>query len=321
MSARSDGSVSATPWSALADRPKRLRDLAIVTHCVPNLDAVVEAWTRWFGFMASDRGTVGRDLAGGWDTPAVAGRRFALLQPASGEACWLRFVETDVSGGHGPPLTCGWIATELLATDPDALARELRGSPFRVLGGPADLFPRPKAPRAMQLVGPAGELIYCTRILPGGSRYGLKGARSAVDRPFIVTVGGRSTTSMLEFYGETLGQRVLDTMPFTNSILAAGCGVPWQTVIPTSVVRIPGRRFLVETDELPARVGPRPRPAGGLPAGMSMVSFIVDSLDDFPAALRAEPRRIAQAPYAGRRVGVSVGAAGEWLELIEGEAA
>lgn len=318
MSAQVGAGGPEVPLDAAAgQRRALLRDVALVTHCVPALAPVVAAWQRYLGFHLVEQGHLDPATCAAWDTPAAVGQGYCLLQPASGQDCLVRFIETGVAGGHGPPLTQGWLATELLATDPDRLAAALAGSPFTLLGGPGDLFPRPRAPRAMQMRGPAGELLYFTRILPNGSRYGLKGARSPVDRPFIVTVGGTSAAAMHHFYGDVLGQRLLDHMPFVNPILAAGCGVPLHTIIPTSIARIPGRSFLLEMDELPAGVARRPRAPGQLPGGMAMVSFRVDSLDGLPVAPRAAPRALAGGAYAGRRVAVIEGAAGEWLELVE----
>jgi hypothetical protein len=320
MNASVGGVESATEYSGLEDRAKLLRHIAIVTHCVPDLDAVVAAWTRYLDYRIAERGALDADLCAAWNTPAAVGQRFCTLIPASGQDSFIRFVETADPGGYGPPMTFGWNATELLVQDVDALAREFRGSPFRVLGGPGDLYPRPRAPRAMQVVGPSGELIYFTRILPGGSRYGLHGARSPVDRVFIVTVGGPSSAAMHAFYGGTLGHRIMDRMPFINTILAHGCGVPDSTVFPTSIARIPGRSFLVEMDQYPPGVRPRQRRAGHLPPGMSMVSFRVQRLDGLPVPVRAAPRAAAGLPYGGRRVAVIEGNAGEWLELIEDDA-
>lgn len=308
----------ATGYSGLEERPKLLRHIAIVTHCVPALDPVVAAWTAYLGYQVVDRGELGADLCAAWDTPAAAGQRYCLLAPASGQDSYIRFVETADPGGYGPPMTFGWSATELLVQDVDALAARFRGSPFTVLGGPGDLYPRPRAPRAMQVTGPSGELIYFTRILPGGSRYGLHGARSPVDRVFIVTVGGPSSDDMHAFYGGTLGHRIMDRTPFVNTILAHGCGVPPSTVFPTSIARIPGRSFLVEMDQYPPGVRPRPRRPGHLPPGMAMVSFRVADLGRVPVPSRAAPRPAAGRPYGGHRVAVIEGAAGEWLELIEG---
>ena len=207
----------------------------------------------------------------------------------------------------------------MLVQDPDRLASELEGSPFRRLAGPGDLFPGPKAPRAMQVVGPCGELLYFTRILPGGSRYGMKQAQSPVDRPFIVTISGTSTATMTDFYGRVLGMRIMEPMPFINGILAHACRVPADTVFPTTVSPIPGRRFLVEMDECPPGLPARPRQAGQLPPGMAMVSCEVATLDAVCSPFRATPEPIDTFPYGGRRAAVVQGAAGEWLELIEGQ--
>jgi catechol 2,3-dioxygenase-like lactoylglutathione lyase family enzyme len=317
MTAAVSGVEMATEYSGPGERARRLRHIAIVTHCVPDLDRVIAAWTRYLGYRVAEWGELGTDLCAAWNTPAAAGQRYCTLLPESGQDSYIRFVETADPGGYGPPMTFGWNATELLVQDVDALAQRFHGSPFRVLGGPGDLFPRPRAPRAMQVVGPSGELLYFTRILPGGSRYGMHGARSAVDRVFIVTVGGPSSERMHAFYGGALGHRIMDRMPFINPILADGCAVPPSTVFPTSIARIPGRSFLVEMDELPPAVQPRRRRDGHLPPGMSLVGFLVQNLDDLPLPTRSPPRIVAGSPYAGRRVAVIEGSAGEWLELIE----
>ncbi len=319
MNASVGGAESATEYSGLEERAKLLRHIAMVTHCVPELDPVVAAWTRYLDYRVTEKGELGGTLCAAWGAPAAAGQRYCTLAPASGQDSYIRFVETADAGGYGPPMTFGWNATELLVEDVDALALKFRGSPFSVLGGPGDLYPRPRAPRAMQVVGPSGELIYFTRILPGGSRYGLHGARSPVDRVFIVTVGGPSSEQMHDFYGGTLGHRIMDRMPFINTILAHGCGVPYSTVFPTSIARIPGRSFLVEMDQYPPGVQPRRRRDGHLPPGMSMVSFRVQDLDAIPVPFRAAPSVADGIPYAGRRTAVIEGCAGEWLELIEGE--
>jgi len=278
------------------------------------------AWAEFLGYQTIARGRLDEQLCAAWGTPAAAGRPWCLMQPASGANCHIRFIGGGETGGYGPPASWGWNATELLASDPDRLARTLSDSPFRILGGPGNLYAHPKSPRAMQARGPSGELVYFTRILPGGSRYGMKGARSPVDRAFIVTVGGPSLEIMQQFYGGMLGQRVMDRMPFLNGILADACGVARSTIFPTSVAIIPGRSHLVEMDEYPAHTKPRQCRPGQLPDGMAMVGFRVANLNIPGLPLRAPPQRIELPPYAGRRVAVIEGAAGEWLELIEGDA-
>ena len=227
---------------------------------MPALDPVVAAWEDYLDCHTVDAGSISAELAR-LGRAALRRPRYRMLAPASGDPSFIRFVETGDDAFVGTPLTCGWNATELLVSDVDGLAQRLRKSPFTVLGGPGDLYPRPRAPRAMQTHGPAGETVYFTRLLPGGSRYGLKQARSPVDRVFIVTVGGPSSDAMEAFYGGMLGHRVMDRMPFINPILARGCRVPLDTIFPTSIARHSRAGFLVEMDQYPPGIRPRPLPS------------------------------------------------------------
>ncbi len=294
-----------------------LRYLSAVTWCVDDVNAAVSAWRDLLGFEQVYDDVVSDAEAQAWDALHMPGCRTVTLRAAGGDPVYIRFIETGERHGFESPATSGWMATELLVRDPDALAGRLEQTLFTRLAGPGDLFAGPKSPRAMQAIGPNGELIYFTRILPGGSRYGMKQAQAEVDRPFIVTIAGNSIDSMQGFYGEQLGMRLNPPMQFINDILAHACGAKPDTVFPTAITPIPGRRFLIEMDEFPAGVPPRPRRPGRLPPGMSMVSLRVRSLEPLASLLRAEPVPLPGAIYAGCRVGVIEGAAGEWLELIE----
>ena len=63
---------------------KHLTEIEVVTHCVADLDREVDAWQRCLGYELAERGQLGEDLCAAWDTPADAGRDYALVQPASG---------------------------------------------------------------------------------------------------------------------------------------------------------------------------------------------------------------------------------------------
>lgn len=294
-----------------------LQRLAIATHCVPALTACVAAYRDLLDYRVVDQAPVPAELASVWGAPAMAGKPAALLQPASGADVYLRFVQTGRPGGYWPPVTQGWIATEVLTTDPDAVLARLQGTSFRHVSGPADLYPSPKSARALQMAGPAGELMYFTRIQPGGSRFGLHGAKRFVDRPFIMVVGGASMAELQHFYGTVLGQRVIAQEPFRIKQMSRVLGLPESTAYPISLARLPGRSFLLELEELPAGVDRRAVPPGELPEGLGMVSFAAAPFDAFNLDFRESPQAIACEPYLGRRVGVIEGPAGEWLELIQ----
>jgi hypothetical protein len=298
-------------------KPRALSRIEIATNCVPDLNACIPAYRDLLDYQLVDEGKLPESLTLAWAAPKMTGMPYALLQPASGAEVYLRFIETGRAGGNWPPVTQGWIATEILTTDPDALLDNLEGSAFTHVSGPADLYPSPKSARALQMAGPAGELMYFTRILPGGSRYGLHGARTFVDRPFIMVVGGTSMADIHEFYGGVLGLRVSAPEPYRIGQMSRVLGLPPQTAYPVSLARIPGRSFLIELEELPPYIERRTVPDGQMPEGLGMVSFKSAPLGELNLDYRAEPRTIALPPYNGRKVAVIEGPAGEWLELID----
>ncbi|MGI9342550.1 MAG: hypothetical protein ACR2QV_06840 [Gammaproteobacteria bacterium] len=301
-------------------RLQALRSIEIATHCVPDLNACVPAYRDLLDYRSIDEGSLPESLATAWATPNMAGMPYALLQPASGADVYLRFIETGNAGGYWPPVTQGWIATEMLCTDPDAVLETLQGgeegAAFTRIGGPADLYPSPKSARALQMAGPAGELMYFTRILPGGSRFGLHGAKSFVDRPFIMVVGGTSLADIETFYGDVLGHKIWAQDPFRIGQMSRVLELDPATTYPISIARIPGRSFLLELEELPSYIERRTVPDGQLPEGLAMVSFASTPLGELNLDFRAEPRAIDHPPYGGRKVAVIEGPAGEWLELI-----
>jgi hypothetical protein len=75
----------------------------------------------------------------------------------------------------------------------------------------------------------------------------------------------------------------------------------------------------IEADHMPEATLPRVAREGELPPAISMVTFVVKTLPEGLTWL-APPRALPQAPYHGRRPAGCVGAAGEWIELIEGAA-
>lgn len=298
-----------------------LKTIAIATLVVRSIAAVEPAYEQEFGYQAVARGEVSPAMARAWDTPAMAGRPTVLLRPASGAPFTLRLVEAAPGTPRPQPfMTYGWNAAELLVTDPDALAGQLRGTRFRVIGEPKNLMPGENSPRAMQALGPAGEPLYLTRFLPGGSTLDLGTAQSAVDRVFIMVVGGPSLDALRSFYRDTLGLPITEYGEWPIGVLAAAHGLPPDARFALAGAVLPGK-FMVELDAYPPTARARRRAAGALPGGWAMVSFTATHLDDLPVAWRSPPRPIHAAPYDGRRAAVTVGPAGEWLEIIETPAA
>jgi catechol 2,3-dioxygenase-like lactoylglutathione lyase family enzyme len=303
--------------AALPPEPiKMLTAILAVTLAVPDLDAALQAYERWLGYQVVASGTIPPELATAWNSPATSGRRYVLMQPASGWRTYLRLVESPPTPGYAAMRTHGWNANEILVQDPDALAAQFAtGAPFRVIGPPRALESSPTV-RAMQAIGPAGELNYFTRIPPAGGVFIKTPAQSFVDRTFIVVLGGPVMESMQAFYRDTLGMSVTPPFNSTVDVLQQAYGLPADTQTRLGIVRVSDSSIL-ELDEYPAAATPRPRREGDLPPGISMVSFEVASFEGRPLPWITPPAIRTEAPYDGRRAGLLQGAAGEWIELVE----
>ena len=204
---------------------KMLKSIAIVTILVNQLAPVESAYKEHLDYAPVHRGQVSSQQAALWNAPAAAGSKFVILQPASRKPVYLRFVAMPGGTGPTPGLTHGWNATELLALDPDAIEAGFAGTPFEVIGPSRPLWNAPNAPRAMQAIGPANELLYFTRIIPEGFPSPMSPASTPVDRVFIMVVGGPSMEALQEFY-RGLGLEVSKAQPFRISTLSRAHGLP-----------------------------------------------------------------------------------------------
>jgi hypothetical protein len=293
-----------------------LESILMVTMLVTNLSVTEQAYDDYLAYDTVVEGNVNENLASAWDAEDMINHPYIIMQPESGEDVYLRFIEDKEKTNYKPVGTHGWNSTEILVEDPDKLAEELDNSPFRIIGMPYDLYPTPNAPRAMQVLGPSDEMIYLTRIIPDGSGYNLGSAKSYVDRVFIMVVGGPSMEDLQEYYRETFDMPVTEASDWTIGVISRLNDLPEDTLYPLAIAEF-DKDFLIELDEYPEAIVTREIADGHLPPSTSVVSFFVDSLDAIDVTWREKPTTIEAFPYNGRKVGVTVGVAGEWIELVE----
>ncbi len=293
-----------------------LKTILIVTIMAANLMQVEQAYRDELGYQVAQRGAISQTLAASWNAASLTGQDYVMLQPSSNEAVYLRFIE-DPSGAQVEPMrTEGWNAVEILAQDPDVLARTLdRSTHFRVVGQPRYLTEKQNI-KAMQALGPAGELIYFTRISdPEKSGFGLLPAQTYVDRVFIMVVGARDHSALAEFYRTVLGMTVTAPMQYRIGVLSNAYGLPPQTLHELSIVQL-SERFLIELDRYPETAMRRDTVPGSMPAGIAMVTFeVTEWKSDLPYI--GGTARPPSYPYLERRAGVVIGPAGEYIELVE----
>ncbi len=294
--------------------------LVIITVSAPNLELIEEAYSKSLNYEVVDRGQVAEDIATVWNAPRMAGRDFLLMQPESKADYYLRFVQVDAVDGYGAMKTFGWNATEILVQDPDTLAQQLRetDSLFKIVGEPRPLSATSDI-RAMQVVGPADEVVYLTRIPKSSADKSVAAMATAttwVDRPFIVILGGPDINAIRSFYQDNFGLKIGEPGMARMTVLNKAHGFDIETTHPITMARI-SPEFAIEIDGYPAEATTRAQRFGELPPSMSMVGFEVDSFDGLEQHMVAPAQAISSLPYNGRTTAVLRGPAGELIEVIK----
>ncbi len=293
-----------------------LKEIAIITIAVSNLNTVESAYEEYLGYQTVASGAVGEELADLWQAPDMAANNFVLMRPEKMTPVYLRFVEMTPNDSYAPMQTHGWNAFELVVNNPDALVEHLKDSPFEVIGPPKDLYPTEGSPRVMQVRGPGNEIIYMTR--PAGGSKVSQYPDTFVGRSFIVVNGGPSMSDMQNYFSSNFDMPVAPAQEYAITTISRLNDKPLDTMYPLSIVPLP-TGSMIELDEYKKWSRPRQTAPGQIPPGISSVSFTANELDLVRARWISEPRAVSVAPYDGRQAGLVLGPSGEWIELIESE--
>ena len=245
----------------------------------------------------------------------MTGKPYILMQPASGEPVYLRFVESGGTGNYAPMKTLGWNAIEVHVRDPDGLVDALDSERFSIVGEPAFLTGTDNI-RAAQVLGPHDELLYLTHVIdPAKSTFNIGTAKTPVDRVFIMVLGTGDVVETASFYRDYLGMELSPPMDYRIRVLSRAWGMPEDTLHPLSVVQLQDA-FLIEVDQYPQQAPRRSAAPGGLPYGPAMVSFMVDDLSGVAEKAGRVPVILNEPPYKGHAMLFLEGPSGELIELV-----
>ncbi len=272
----------------------KLGPVLSATLLTRDLDASMALYGRYLHQQPHSRGTFDADLAQRWRRPWLAGRRQAWLANALGEP-WLRMVEVPQAIAAEPFRQQGWLSLEISVQDVDGLHRSLADSPLRIIGEPANLDLSDDI-RAMQAIGPDGEVLYLTEVRAEVPPFELPRARCAVDRLFIPVLMAPDRNAALAVYESLAG---CAGMRFDTRIgvINRARGLQAGHRHPVATLQLAGAT-LIEIDQLEglaARVDGAHAPT----AGIAAIGFAA------PAASEGAPQP-----------GLLEGAAGEWIELL-----
>jgi catechol 2,3-dioxygenase-like lactoylglutathione lyase family enzyme len=291
--------------------------IQMATIAVPDL-AAVEAWYAGaLNYSVSRREKVTRALAASWGTPGMAGREMIVMLPEAGGDVGIRAIAVDPRPAPAPYTYAGWSAIEIAVRDVDALHAHLQTGwlqpPITVMGPPRALTPTSPI-RAMQVRGPAGEVLYLTANTGDRLKSNHPEPRGLVDRPFIAVLAGPELGALKGFYRGAFALADQGDMQLPVPSRAKVHGLPPEHIYTIAVLVCAERGNKIELDEFPAEsLKPQPRTLGQLPPGTAMMSFAVRDLDAITVPTLARPEKL----YDGRRAATVLGPAGELIELIE----
>jgi len=271
-----------------------------VTISCTTLEAIEHAYGEFLDYRVVSRGQVSDVESQAWGAGKMAGAPSLTMRPAAGNDFEFRFVVGPAYPDYVPLTTFGWNASEIMVQNVDAMADRVASSPFEIVGEPRNLSFSDDI-RAMQLRGPADEIIYLTEFKQPVPGLSVPTARSAVDRTFIVILGGASMDDLQNFYQANFGVPRAPVVESRVTMLSKALGVSIETLYPIAAMALDGES-LIEADEMPAQVGPRVHQAGYLPAGIALVGFDCDSIPE-------------AAVQAASGVHVMPGVTGELIEL------
>jgi catechol 2,3-dioxygenase-like lactoylglutathione lyase family enzyme len=202
----------------------------------------------------------------GW--PGLGGTSCAWLANALGEP-WLRLVENPAAEVQRPFERYGWLSLEISVQDVDALGESLRGSPFEIIGPPANLAVG-EAIRAMQVVGPCGEVLYLTEIKAPLPPFELPRARCPVDRLFIPVMMAPDRETALGHYEERTG---VEGLRFDTriTVISHARGFDREHPHPVATLQLPGKT-LIEIDQVEG-LAPAAFASANPPTGIALAHF------------------------------------------------
>ncbi|MEM1261642.1 MAG: hypothetical protein AAGH76_04565 [Pseudomonadota bacterium] len=291
-----------------------LTRISSVTYQTPDIAATVTAIRDYFEYRVVAEFAISEQLAAAWRAPALAGAACTIMQPISGAAFFLRFIETPTPPTYAPLMTYGWNAAELLVGDVYALADRLASSPFQILGGPRDLLGNGTAV-ALQVKGPGNEVFYLTQISGERMQATYGSTSSTVDRLFIAVLGVQDHAQTRAFYRE-LGAGVTRPRRFPVRVLSNAHGLDPDA----SRYLIGGacfdEQYRIEIDAYPPSAIARPVEPAGFPPGLGLISIETPSLDTLVADDDVK-HGDDSAPYFGARFARIAGPDSEWIELVE----
>ena len=290
------------------------------TLSVAELDRSVDTYCEWLDYSVEETGELDAGLAGSWGCPAAAGRRYAILRPASGRDIFIRFVENRIHPDYVALRTYGWAAIEICVQDVLEVNERIERSPFEIIGPPKELDGLP-AIYPMQARGLDQEIVYFTQIRDDLPEFDLPRAEALIDRLFILVMACSDMKASLNWLVDHVDFAIgRDHLEIVYTMLANAFDLPLEDPHVISTM-IHGKDVFLELDQMPPQATARPHYDGELPQGVALGTFIHPDFDALDARLGdtwiTAPVVHDSVVYGGKRAATVRALDGTLVEMVE----
>ena len=181
-----------------------LGKITAVTITTSDLNRIVEVYEKFLKYRVTKTGQITPKESSAWNADLLTNTDYVVVQPEKSDDFSFRFIHQPDQSNYIAFESTGWNAAELIVEDVDELAVELENSPFKIIGAPADLS-FTKDIRAMQVIGPANEILYLTQFKKNVPEFDSPKPRCSVDQTFIVILAGKSLDEMQDYFHNNFG--------------------------------------------------------------------------------------------------------------------
>ncbi len=255
--------------------------LRMATLIVADSQPMISAYGA-LGLQVLQQGRIDDAYAATLNQPSLAGKAVVLLGSTDPGSLQLRLIVDRAAAPRPSRFSAGWMALEILVRDVDALAAPVAAAGFEIVGPPADLDVSPNI-RAMQAIGPAGEMLYLTQVrapvppfdIPLSSSLASGGSPGSDIGPLFIAV--MRTPSRTATLAACAVLQPLQTLQFDTriTVLNRALGRDAQQRWPVATVQL-GGQSLFEIDEVADDPGGLPLIAGALPQGLAWIGIESD---------------------------------------------
>ncbi|MEY8210785.1 MAG: hypothetical protein RPT00_00865, partial [Gammaproteobacteria bacterium] len=249
-----------------------LGKIAAVTISTSDLNKMVEVYQEFLRYRVTKSGQITSKESSAWGAENLKNADYVVMQPEKSDDFSFRFIHQPYQSNYIAFKSVGWNAAELIVEDVDGLAVQLENSPFKIIGSPADLS-FTKDIRAMQVMGPANEILYLTQFKNKVPEFDSPKPRCAVDQTFIVVLAGKSLDEMQGYFHANFKLPKATVIESRIRSISRVFNFPADTKYKAAALALKDQS-MIELDELPKKGNNRLSLDGYLPAGIAMVSFL-----------------------------------------------